>query len=177
MTSRTISLEYGKLHLFCLPSGRARVHFVNNDAVFSRPEDAPFLYLSTVEDQLLLKLEEANQCYIDNIFKHWIHKTLYETNLYCSHETKRIQLKINLVVLAWEGELHIRLCQFRRQRFIVDKGIFMHSRWRPTYSSFRFHVNDLSLLKEHFDQKPEDDWDDSNSLVNEFNEGFQNMRI
>lgn len=174
MSNRTISLRYGNLYLVTLPNGRMRVHFVNHDATFDNPEDALFLYASIVEKQLLDKLEQANQCYHRNLYARWHHKLFYVTTLYCSEESKRIQLKITLKVFAWEGELHIRLCQCSRQRFLTDEGQLMLSAWQPTYSSFRFHVNDLETLKDQFTSHSDSPWNDYHH-VDELVEGLQDV--
>ena len=147
-----ISLHYGKLYLHVQSTGRMRVYFINDDNWYDYPEaDAPFLYLPTVTDRLLPLLNEAKNVYLNNVYKQWMQKSLYNEDLYCSNESKRVQLKISLQVLAWEGELHIRLCQDLRNRFnIATSRESVLSVWRPLYGSFRFHINDLDVLKYHF---------------------------
>jgi hypothetical protein len=137
---------YGHLFVEKTHQGRQRVHFVNDDLHFNQDHEAPFLYLSTVLQTFLPKLEMAVKVFEENQQRRYVSRTLYTAILYNSEETKRIQLKLQLAVLAVEGQLQIRLQQFRRLR-ITQEGQSVMSKWQPTYGSFRFNPEDLATLK------------------------------
>jgi len=123
-----------------------KVYFLNSELLFPNMERAPFLYLTTVVEKLFPILREANEVYEKHLHDRHLSRIYYVKPVYCSESTKRVQIQLNVVVMVWEGELHIRLHYFKRFRNSNPLGQSILTGWRSQYGSFRFDPSDVDSL-------------------------------
>jgi len=143
-----IPTQFGNVVIKQDAESRWRVYFLNDSLHYGKTEDALFLFLPTVVNQLLPSLKEAIPSWRNYYYTKYVNKTLLTQTMYSTDRHQNVQKRILLTLGFMDGELQFRLREWRRRYLSHYKYLKpRYGEWVVRYGSFRLDPIDVELLQ------------------------------